>query len=168
MVGRHKIAAAAGVLAGLFIVAATGAGAQAQTVAPSTAQVATARTDGAIVIHALKPTASTRTVTAAPSTYPAVERVFISGGAETLCYPGYACAVVPYGSGSYVFKFLHYDGYSLSQWNGFGYIMNNQTGSAAARWDNQVGGELGCVAPPLKRFFSWDPVYRIRLTAAAC
>ncbi|GAA1598741.1 hypothetical protein GCM10009789_60900 [Kribbella sancticallisti] len=172
---RHrKILAAAGVLASVFTAVATAPAAQARAVEPtaeSTAKVTQTRTaDGSVLIGVTGGSASsTRTTAAVPSTSPAVERVFVSGSQTTPCNPGYACAAVPYGSGAYIFKFVRYDGYSVSNWTGYGYFLNNQTGGAAARYDNVSGGQLGCVSAGILRTgINWDPVWRVRLTAAAC
>ncbi|GAB2684832.1 hypothetical protein [Kribbella swartbergensis] len=170
---KRKILAAAGVLASLFTAAATVPAAQARTTddpaASGTRVTQTRAADGSVMIGVTGAPASTRAVAAAPSTSPAVERVFVSGSQTTPCKPGYACAAVPYGNGAYIFKFIRYDGYSLSNWLGTGYFVNNQTGGAAARYDNVSGGQLGCVPAGYVRYnIDWNPVWRIRLTAAPC
>ena len=104
-----------------------------------------------------------------PSTSPAVSRTYIPSGGGWTCEPQYACAAVPYGSGAYFFKFLHYDGYSLSNWTGTGFAVNNQTDRAAFRYDDVNGVQKGCVAAGvLRNGIDWGPIWRIRLTGAAC
>jgi hypothetical protein len=190
MSGKRKVLAAAGVLVSLLAVGATTSTAQASTADPDGTRVTQAEPDGtrvtqaepdgtrvtqvpagggAVQVGVTSGSASSRAVAAIPSTSPAVERVFITGSQTTPCNPGYACAGVAYGNGTYVFKFVHYDGYSVSHWEGLGYFLNNQTGGAGARYDNQNGSERGCVPAGIIRYnLDWHPVYRIRLTAAPC
>ncbi|MGW6277132.1 hypothetical protein [Kribbella sp. NPDC055071] len=180
MSGKRNVLAAAGVLMSLLAVGATASTAQAstaepdgtrvtQSVEPDGTRVTQVRADGAVEVGVVAGSASSRSIAAIPSTSPAVEHVFITGSQTTTCNVGYACAAVPYGNGTYVFKFVHYDGYSVSYWGGLGYFVNNQTGNAGARYDNQNGSERGCVPAGIIRYnLDWGPVYRIRLTAAAC
>jgi hypothetical protein len=143
---------------------------QAPTVEPDGTRVTqVSAAGGAVQVGVVAGSASSRSVAAIPSTSPAVEHVFITGSQTTTCNVGYACAGVAYGNGTYVFKFVHYDGYSVSHWEGLGYFLNNQTGGAGARYDNQNGSERGCVpAGIIRSNLDWHPVYRIRLTAAPC
>jgi len=167
----RKLLAAAGVLAGLFAVAANAPAAQAKAVdpVPSGPRVTqTPMADGSVLVGVEGNAAATRTTAAVPSTSPSVEHVFIAPGGSTVCKSGYACAFVPYGNGFYVFKFVHYDGYSVSNWLGTGPFLNNQTGGAAARWDNVNGGQLGCLNGGYGQNVYWKPVWRVRLTASHC
>lgn len=172
MIGKRKILAAAGLLASLFAAAASVPAAQAKTVDPAASNLKVTQTraaDGSILIGVTGTPAASRSIAAVPGTSPAVERVFVSGSQTTPCHPGYACAAVPYGNGAYIFKFIRYDGYSVSNWFGTGYFVNNQTDNAGARWDNVSGGQLGCVPAGYVRYnIDWNPVWRVRLTAAAC
>ncbi|MGH3240510.1 MAG: hypothetical protein ACRDNL_09020 [Spirillospora sp.] len=94
---------------------------------------------------------------------------FVRDGGTYTCPSKYACAAVPYSKGAYVFKFYNYGAYSLSYWHGRGSFANNQVDGAAARYDNVNGGQVGCVpAGILRNGIDWEPIWRIRLTAARC
>jgi hypothetical protein len=197
MNGKRTIAATAAVFAGLLTVATLAPAAQAATnptpsgtrvtasdptpagtrvtslgATPAGTRVTSVKqADGSFkisVVGGSTAASSVFTTAAAPSTSPRVETAIIGPGQSTPCRIGYACAAVPYGSNFYVFKFVHYDGYSVSGWEGSGLFANNQTGNAGARWDNVSGGQLGCVAAGYGYYPDWHPVWRIRLTAAAC
>jgi hypothetical protein len=197
MNGKRTIAATAAVFAGLLTVATLAPTAQAATnptpsgtrvtapdptpsgtrvtalgASPAGTRVTSVKqADGSFkisVVGGSTAASSVFTTAAAPSTSPRVETAIIGPGQSTPCKIGYACAAVPYGSNFYVFKFVHYDGYSVSGWEGSGLFANNQTGNAGARWDNVSGGQLGCVAAGYGYYPDWHPVWRIRLTAAAC
>jgi hypothetical protein len=197
MNGKRTIAATAAVFAGLLTVATLAPTAQAATnptpsgtrvtasdptpagtrvtslgATPAGTRVTSVKqADGSFkisVVGGSTAASSVFTTAAAPSTSPRVETAIIGPGQSTPCRIGYACAAVPYGSNFYVFKFVHYDGYSVSGWEGSGLFANNQTGNAGARWDNVSGGQLGCVAAGYGYYPDWHPVWRIRLTAAAC
>jgi hypothetical protein len=108
-------------------------------------------------------------VAAAPTTSPAAAQRFqVPAGWFEECPTGYVCATVPYGSGSYVFRFLHYATYTLYNWNGVGVVDNRQTGGAAARLLGSNGGQLICKTPPVRDTVNWGPIYYIQLTASTC
>lgn len=114
-------------------------------------------------------TVQPRAAAAVPTTSPAVEHVYVPGGAATPCPSQYACVSVPYGTGWYVFKFIAYRTYTVSNWVGTGPFLNRQTGGAAARYDNANGSQLGCVpADGQHHWINLTPVYRVRLTATPC
>jgi hypothetical protein len=108
----------------------------------------------------------------APTTSPsAAVRYWTTDIEGITCESGYACATVPYGSGVYVFKFYYYGTYYLSNWYGWGWGINNQTGGAAMRILNSSGGQMQCIAPPPVQWTTdvyWTPVYRIQLTSSSC
>ncbi|MFG1628131.1 hypothetical protein [Kribbella sp. NPDC049227] len=170
MIGTRKLLAAAGVLAAVCTVAATAPAAQAVDAAPAGTRVTqTPLADGSVRVGVTGNEApSPNAIAAVPSTSPAVEHVFLAPGGSTICKSGYACAFVPYSNGFYVFKFVHYDGYSVSNWLNVGPFLNNQTGGAGAKWDNVNGRQLGCVAAGTGRNVDWNPVWRVRLTASGC
>ncbi|TDW14019.1 hypothetical protein [Kribbella kalugense] len=115
------------------------------------------------------PTAQPRAAAAVPTTSPTVEYVYVPGGAATPCPSQYACVSVPYGAGYYVFKFIAYRTYTVSNWVGTGAFLNRQTGGAAARYDNAGGNQLGCVpADGQHHWINLTPVYRVRLTSTPC
>ncbi|MFC4052619.1 hypothetical protein ACFOY4_23270 [Actinomadura syzygii] len=122
---------------------------------------------GAYTVHVTR--ASGAAALAAPSTSPSVDHRFVPDGGSFTCARSYACAVVPYSNGAYVFNFYRYGGYSLSYWHGNGAFVNNQTDGAAARYDDANGHQVGCVPAGIARNgIDWNPIWRIRLTAAAC
>jgi hypothetical protein len=105
-----------------------------------------------------------------------VTHVFVPNGGAFQCGPGgqlgdgWACAVVPYSNGAYVFKFFNYGGYSVSNWHGTGSVVNLQSGGAAFRIDRLDGSQIHCYAPRQAAYnlVGWEPVWRVRLTASGC
>jgi hypothetical protein len=199
-IGLRKTSAAVGVAAGLLTTAAivtpahaSSAGASSAAGKSSTAHTSSAAgssaagksstvsTDGGKVSvrrganGALTVTVSGQAAPAAaaaspPSTSPAVEHPFVPPGGSFTCLSGFACAGVPYSNGTYVFKFIHYDGYSVSFWHGSGFVINNQTGGAAIRIDDVNGHQVRCFSPnpnPVNGV-NWEPIWRVRLTAGGC
>ncbi len=106
----------------------------------------------------------------APSTSPSVSHPYYSDPAKIpACRSGYACAIVAYGSGYYVFNFYDYGTYSLSNWNGQGGLTNRQTGGAAFHIYNSGGGQIDCVSPaPITDEVNWSPAWSVKLTSTGC
>jgi hypothetical protein len=164
---NRKLLAAAGVVAAVCAGITTVPTAQAAGLVEYTA---TQQADGRVLVKVSEGSVSSpRAVTAVPSTSPVVPHQFLGPGQSAYCDEQDACAAVPYSNGFYFFKFKAYRGYALSNWFGTGTLINHQTQSAGARWDNVNGTQLGCVAAGSRRDnINWSPVWRIRLSAAPC
>jgi hypothetical protein len=180
-IGLRKTNAAVGIAAGLLTAAAMMTTAAASPAGASPAKDAattvTVTTDarGVSTVNgtgrATTPAAPLAQPAPPPPTTspPAESRIFVPVGGSFTCAPGRACAVVPFSNGAYVFKFFQYGRYGLSNWFGTGAVLNNQTGVAATRLDNNNGTQLLCVpAGTGRNGVGWDPVWFIRLTPSAC
>ncbi|MGW6277130.1 hypothetical protein [Kribbella sp. NPDC055071] len=163
---KRKLLAAAGVLAAVCAGITTVPTAQAANLVEYSQ---TKQADGSVLIKVADGSVPLpRTVAAVPTTSPVVWHRFLGPGQSDYCEELYACAVVPYSNGAYVFKFKDYRGYSVSNWFGQGVFINHQTQNAGARYDNASGTQLACVPAGWNYDANWTPVWRIRLSAAPC
>lgn len=146
---------------------------------PASARVSADRTrDGAIavtqgaggerVVRLPSRTSAASATTPAPTTSPAAARRYFTTAAYFTCPYQYACAVVPYSNGHYIFDFYYYGTYRLSYWHGVGPMYNNQSGDAAARLLDINGHQVSCVPPPAVFGINWDPIWYVRLTSSHC
>jgi hypothetical protein len=105
-----------------------------------------------------------------PSTSPTVSHTYYSSSSSIpACSSGYACTIVAYGSGYYVFNFYNYGTYSLSNWIGHGGLTNAQTGGAAVRTYNSSGNQISCYpAAHITAEVDWTPAWSIKLTSSGC
>ena len=125
---------------------------------------------GATLMAAAALVAAPASAATPPSTSPSVSHKYYSSGADIpACASGYACAIVAYGSGYYVFNFYTYGTYSLSNWIGQGGLTNAQTGGASVRVLNSSGTQIDCLpAEPITYEVNWSPAWKIRLTSSGC
>lgn len=170
---RLTLVALIGVLM-TVVLAAGGSPAAAEATPPDRMEdgqaTVTRSTNGDLVVR-LPSRLSVETAVAAPppTTSPApADRYFITS-LNFSCDSRYVCAAVPYGNGWYIFEFLRYNTYNLSNWFGYGLVVNNQTDGAAARLLNYGGSQRYCV--PAQHALTnvyWTPIWHIRLTASPC
>lgn len=137
---------------------------------PGQAATAERGTDGAYTVRVTGEAARSAQAAPPPTTSPpAGSRTFIPNGGGFDCAPEWVCAGVPYGGGIYLFKFRAYARYGLSNWFGTGFVINNQTGRAAARLEDNNLAQRACIpSPAVANGIGWDPIWYIRLTAAPC
>ena len=105
-----------------------------------------------------------------PNTSPAAASRQWTPNGGYACEWGYVCTQIPYGGGYYVFKFYYYGRYNLSNWFGYTYTINAQTGGAALRLYDQYGSQVLCLGGPnhYKDWVNWDPIWSIALTSTPC
>jgi hypothetical protein len=107
---------------------------------------------------------SSRVAAASPTISPSANYVHTTSGNPVDCDEGYLCpAVWDPSVGKYKVFFLYYcNRYSLSNWNGWGEVVNNQIG-AAAFFYGQNGEVLDAVLPDRVAYdYDWTPVWHIR------
>ncbi|MDO0935744.1 hypothetical protein QQY66_30195 [Streptomyces sp. DG2A-72] len=149
---RRKLArlvAGTGLVAGTLLATAP---AQAASPAEQTAGVS-AQADAGVLVSS-------------PSISPAAEQVrYVTSPTGYTCSYGRLCARVwdPNVSKWKVFDLYACRTYSLSQWNGTGGYVNNQTTGTTARFYNSSGSVIhSSTALDTDSSYSWTPVWKIK------
>jgi hypothetical protein len=88
---------------------------------------------------------------------------YVAAGGTYICNSGYFCAGAWDGIRWKVFHLYTCRLYTLSNWTGSGFYLNNQTGGVVARFYNNTGAQIGTAAADgVQRTRNWDPVAYIR------
>lgn len=100
-----------------------------------------------------------------PSISPSVSVQFAAPGGTYSCASGNLCAGVwdPNAGQWKVFKLFSCTTYALSNWNGSGFYLDNQTGSPLSTFQDQSHNVIFSFFPGGgQQNFNWDPVWFIK------
>lgn len=103
--------------------------------------------------------------TASPSISPSANFQFAAPGGTYSCASGNLCTGVwdPNAGEWKIFKLFTCATYALSNWNGSGFYLDNQTGSPLSTFQDQFHNVLFSFFPGGgQQNFNWDPVWFIK------